>query len=112
MLSRPRASLDAASCAQYDELTEIRREQSHPMMPHLVDLESDFDSDVTRPCDPVELVAYGLAASDYWAGHALRWLDQGVPAGTLAASLKDLEGTRSRPQALRHQARRLRRSAG
>lgn len=47
----------------------------HPLLPHLVDLESRFDVNAFRPYDPVELVRYALGATDYWADLALRWLE-------------------------------------
>lgn len=111
-LSRPRADLDPASREQYDELARLRQEQAHPLFPHLGDLMAGFDPKVERPYDPVELVRYGLAASDFWVEHALRWLDQGVPAAPLDATLTTLTNDRNRPRALRHQARRLRRAGG
>jgi hypothetical protein len=80
----------------------------HPMLPHLVDLESRFDFNAFRPYDPVELVRYALGASDYWADMALGWLEEGVPAGSLVDELSVFEEEAGRPQSLRHRARRLR----
>lgn len=111
-LGRPRADLDLAAQAHYDELARLRQEQAHPMFPHLGDLMAGFDPKVERPYDPVELVRYGLSASDHWIDHALRWLDQGVPAAALMPELKALESDRAHPRALRHRAWRLRRSGG
>jgi hypothetical protein len=83
----------------------------HPMLPHLVDLESHFDVNAFRPYNPVELVRYALGASDYWAGLALGWLEDGVPAGQLVDELSTFEAQAYRPQPLRHRARRLRKRA-
>jgi hypothetical protein len=80
------------------------------MLPHLVDLESPYDPDTARSYEPGELIRYALGASDYWAEHALVWLDQGAPRVGLEDALFDLEDQGARPQALRHHARRLRKS--
>lgn len=48
------------------------------MLPHLVDLESWFESDAPRDYEPDQLVEYALAGSDYWADLALGWVEQGV----------------------------------
>lgn len=109
-LSRPRADLDLAAQEQYDELVRLCEEQAHPMFPHLGDLMASFDPELERTYDPVELVRYGLSASDYWVDHALRWLDQGVPVASLMPELKALESGREHPRSLRHRAWRLRRS--
>lgn len=81
------------------------------MLPHLVDLESPFDATVERPYDPVALVSYALGTSDYWANLAVSWLEQGVPAHDVVASLREVEATRHWPQSLRHRARALRRKS-
>ena len=81
-----------------------------PMVPHLVDLESDYDVGAARSYDPRDLIRFALTASDYWADLALRWMDQGAPGDGLEESLLDLENQGGRPQPLRHHARRLRRS--
>jgi hypothetical protein len=91
---------------------EIVPEPTHPMLPFLVDLEREFDAGVERDYDPTELVRYATGASDYWADLALGWLDQGVPPQPLMTELEQLEADKSRPQNLRHQARRLRKSTG
>ena len=80
------------------------------MLPFLVDLESPYDPEAVSDYDPQELVRYALGASDYWASLALEWLDQGVPARGVESALLELEGQESRAQALRHHARRLRKS--
>ncbi len=85
-------------------------EPEHPMLPHLVDLESDYDAIPARSYDPRELIRFALDVSDYWADLALRWIDQGAPAGGLEDSLLAIEGQRHRPQGLRHRARRLRKA--
>jgi len=81
------------------------------MLPHLIDLESQFDPRALHDYDPVELVRYALGTTDYWADLALRWLEQGVPARGLEHDLLALEAQTSRPQSLRHRAKRLRKSA-
>jgi hypothetical protein len=81
------------------------------MLPHLIDLESQFESDALRDYDPVELVRYALGTTDYWVDLALGWLEQGVPAQGLEHGLLALEAQTSRPQALRHRAKRLRKTA-
>jgi len=80
------------------------------MLPHLVDLESNYESDADRSYDPRDLMRYALGAADYWADLALRWLDQGAPGDDLDAALLDVEENRERPQPLRHHARRLRKA--
>ena len=81
----------------------------HPMLPYLVDLELQFDPRAHRDYDPVELVRYALAATDYWADLVVRWLEQGVPSDGLGQELLAVEVSRNRPQPLRHRARRARR---
>ncbi|MGW5195171.1 hypothetical protein ACWEOO_38370 [Kribbella sp. NPDC004138] len=85
-------------------------EPKHPMLPFLVDLERPLDSGVERDYEPTELVRYAVGASDYWADLALGWLDHGVPTQPLVTELEQLETDKSRPQNLRHRARRLRKS--
>lgn len=80
------------------------------MLMHLVDLESPYDPDIDRSYDPRELIRYALGSSDYWAEHALRWLDQGAPREGLGNALLLLEEQSARSQSLRHHARRLRKS--
>ncbi|KRB75120.1 hypothetical protein ASE01_17325 [Nocardioides sp. Root190] len=80
----------------------------HPLLPHLVDLESPYDPDVVLAYDPRELIRYAVESSDYWAERALKWLDQGAPGEGLDDALLTLEEQRARPQPLRHHARRLR----
>jgi hypothetical protein len=82
------------------------------LRPHLLDLEGPFDPSADRPYDPVELIRFALAIpTDYWPGLALNWLDEGVPATDLTEELGAFEQERRRPQAQRHQARRLRKAA-
>jgi hypothetical protein len=81
------------------------------MLPHLIDLEFQFDPNALRDYDPVELVRYALGTTDYWADLALGWLEQGVPARGLEHDLLALEAQTGRPQSLRHRAKRLRKTA-
>ena len=81
------------------------------MLPHLVDLETEFDPTIRREYDPVELVRYALGTSDYWAELALGWLEQGLPVRGLTQDLLALEEQTARPQSLRHRARRVRKTA-
>lgn len=81
----------------------------HPLLAHLVDLESRFDPQGLRDYDPVDLVRYALGASDYWAELAIEWLEQGAPVAELGPDLLAVETDRKRPQPLRHRARRVRR---
>jgi hypothetical protein len=82
------------------------------LRPHLPDLENPFEPSAARSYDPVELVRLALAwPTDYWPGLALNWLDEGVPAVGLVEELGVFEQERCRPQAQRHQARRLRKAA-
>jgi hypothetical protein len=82
------------------------------LRPYLPDLEHPFEPSAGRPYDPVELVRFALAwPTDYWPGLALNWLDEGVPATDLVEELGVFEQERRRPQAQRHQARRLRKAA-
>lgn len=92
-------------------LSGVPTPEHHPMLPYLVDLELQFDPKAFREYDPVELVRYALGASDYWADLAVRWLEQGVPAGDLRPELLAVEEESCRPQSLRHRARRARRTA-
>lgn len=80
----------------------------HELLPYLVDLESPYEPDARRAYDPVDLVRFALSISEYWAGLALRWLEQGVPTVALTDELAALERRDDRPQQLRHQARKLR----
>lgn len=90
--------------------TRTMSEPEHPMLQYLVDLEADYDAASSRTYEPRELIRYALSASDYWAGLALCWVDQGAPAGDLEDALLELEGQHHRPQELRHHARRLRKA--
>jgi hypothetical protein len=81
------------------------------MLPYLVELELQFDPKADREYDPVDLLRYALGTSDYWADLAVGWLEQGVPAADLHPELLVLESERSRPQSLRHRARRVRKTA-
>ena len=101
-----------ARCAVSLGQAQTVPEPKHPMLPFLVDLEREFDAGVERDYDPTELVRYAIGASDYRADLALGWLDQGVQAQPLVTELEQLEADKSRPQNLRHRARRLRRSIG
>jgi hypothetical protein len=84
----------------------------HPMLPYLVDLECRYEPAAPRAYDPVELVKFALTwPTDYWPGLALNWLDDGVPTTDLVEELAVFEQERRRPQAQRHQARRLRKAA-
>lgn len=80
------------------------------MLPFLVDLESPYDPEAVSDYDPQDLVRFALEASDYWAGLALDWLDQGAPGDGLESALLHVENQESRAQALRHHARRRRKS--
>lgn len=82
------------------------------MLPFLVDLEGEFEAGVEQDYDPAELVRYAIGASDYWADLALGWLDQGVSPQRLITELGQLVADKSRPQNLRHQAQRQRKSTG
>lgn len=66
----------------------------HPMLPFLVDLESEYTPDATRQYDPADLVAFALSypASDYWPSVVLAWLEQGVPSSGLRGQLSAFEG--------------------
>jgi hypothetical protein len=86
------------------------RTPEHPLLPFLVDLESSYDPSAVSDYDPQDLIRYALGLSDYWAGLALGWLDEGAPSDYLGSALLELEGQRSRPQSLRHSARRLRKA--
>lgn len=83
------------------------------MLPYLVDLESPFYEEVKRDYYPVEVVRYALsrAAGDYWPDLALTWLEQGAPVTGLREELHAFVSEPRRPQAQRHRARRLRKSA-
>jgi hypothetical protein len=80
------------------------------MLPRLVDLEERFEPDNPRDYDPAMLVEYALAGSDYWANLAVGWVEQGVRGDGLEHALIDLENQKIRPQALRHRARRVRKT--
>lgn len=77
------------------------------MLLHLIDLESTFDPEARHSYDPVELVRFGLQASDYWADLAVQWLESGVDARSTAPELVAVVEDRQAPQALRHRAKRL-----
>lgn len=79
-----------------------------PLVRHLVELEVPYEAEGDRPYDAVELVRYALGISDYWAGLAVSWLEQGFPAASLTTSLREVEATNSWPQSLRHRARYIR----
>jgi hypothetical protein len=82
------------------------------LRPYLLDLERPFDPRADRLYDAVELVRFALTiGTDHWPGLALNWLDQGVPTADLAEELAAFEQERRRPQAQRHQARRLRKAS-
>ena len=82
------------------------------LTPHLPDLERSFDPEARRDYEPVALVRFALSwPTDHWPGLALDWLDQGVPSTELVEELGAFENERNRPQAQRHQARRLRKAA-
>jgi hypothetical protein len=83
----------------------------HPMLPHLIELESAYDPGAARTYDPTELLRYAFGTSDYWADLALGWLEQGADREGLVDDLAALETQPNRPQALRHRARRLRKTA-
>jgi hypothetical protein len=82
-------------------------ERLHPMVPFLVELENPFDPDRTYPFPPEELIRFALTASDYWADKALDWLTFGCPVVPVEDDLDLLVVDRSRPQALRHRAKRI-----
>lgn len=83
---------------------------SQPMLPRLVDLESPYDSEVTRPYRAGELVRFALGVSDYWADLALAWLEQGLSTRGLERDLAALTEDRARAQAVRHRAARMART--
>ena len=82
----------------------------HPLVDHLVDLESPYEAETERSYQPAELVRFALGVSDYWAGKALNWLDQGLSARGLERELSVTAEDRSRSQRTRHRASRLARS--
>jgi hypothetical protein len=84
----------------------------HPMLPFLVDLELTYDANAHRDYEPSELVRFALTCTDYWADLAMAWLERGVPVAGLKQELVAFESQHSRPQRLRHRARRLLRTAG
>lgn len=88
-------------------LGNMTPEPQHAMLPYLVDLESPFDPETPREYAPAELVRFALTLGNYWAGLALTWLQQGVSAAGLLDELRAFESETHRPQAQRHQARRL-----
>lgn len=77
------------------------------MVPFLIDLASLFDPRAERTYEPAELVRLALTLGNYWAGLGLNLLAQGAGAAALIDDLKAFETEASRPQAQRHQARRL-----
>ena len=82
-------------------------EPLNPMVPFLVELEHPFDPDRTYAFDPEELISFALTASDYWSDKALDWLTFGCPVAPVEADLGLLVVDRSRPQPLRHRAKRI-----
>lgn len=78
-----------------------------PMVPFLVDLESPFDHDRQLAYDPHGLIRYALTASDYWVDRALDWLTFGLAIHPVADDLRTVVDDSSRPQPLRHRARRV-----
>lgn len=79
-------------------------------MQYLIDLEKPFDAGASRPYDPVALVRFALTGSTYWAGLALVWLESGAPAKSVIQELRTFKSEQDRPQAQRHNARRLRKA--
>jgi hypothetical protein len=84
----------------------------HPMVGHLIDLESPFQSEADRAYRPEDLLRYALTASEYWAGLALDWLSHGAPTDGMEAALLRLAHDARRSQPLRHRALRLARAIG
>lgn len=84
----------------------------HPLLPHLVDLESRYVEERERPYDPSDLVRYALATgSHYWADLALAWVEQGATDATaITDDLERFERDRTKPQASRHRAKALRKA--
>ncbi|WP_269304711.1 hypothetical protein [Aeromicrobium sp. HA] len=94
-----------------DERGDSRHAEPDDLLKHIIDLEGDFVEGDPREYDPVELIRYALAwPMDYWPAHAMKWLEQGVPSEALSVELGNIASDARRPQALRHRAKRLRRS--
>jgi hypothetical protein len=77
------------------------------MVEYLTELEKPFDPDRCYAFDPNELIRFALTASDYGAERALDWLTFGCPVAPVEDDLRLLVDDRSRPQPLRHRAKRI-----
>ncbi|MBG6101434.1 hypothetical protein IW249_001848 [Micromonospora vinacea] len=63
---------------------------------------------VSAPPPWDDLVRYALSCwSDYWAGLALGWLEDGYPAAPFRDTLQSLKDAPERSSAIRHRALRL-----
>jgi hypothetical protein len=75
-----------------------------PLVELLPLLEHPFDESDLDPASAVRLVHYALRGSDYWAGKALDWVDEGVLSGDIGRALLRLSQDRRYAQQTRHRA--------
>lgn len=81
------------------------------MVRFLIELEKPFDPDRDTGVDRSMLIRFALQASDYWADHALAWLEAGSDVPSVSDALRQFSADRGRPQADRHRALALLRRA-
>lgn len=79
----------------------------HPMLPHLVDLESNYTSGDERSYEVADLLRYALTSTEYWASLAVGWIEQGAPAVAVLDEVAALEQSKGFSQSLRHRSKRL-----
>ena len=82
-----------------------------PMVRFLVELEQPYDPDRDIGVDRSALIRFALLASDYWADHALAWLEAGSDVPSVSDALREVSADRSQPHANRHRALALLRHA-
>lgn len=77
--------------------------------PLLPSLESSYESFIAGPEEAHKLLLGALLfTTDYWAGLAMHWLENGAPINEeIAQALVEFGHTRANSQKLRHQALEL-----